>query len=195
MKEELQKGIALSESCTAELLPGSVLHITGPKGEVTRSFRHPKITVRIQEKEENVGGNVEGKAERKVLLHASAATRREKTIIGSFAAHIRNMVRGVQEPFEYRLKICSGHFPMNVSVSNGEFVLKNFFGESTPRRVKLVHGATVNVVDKEVIVSSPDKEAAGNMAGRIEQLCSVGKRDRRIFMDGIWITDKGGKKI
>ncbi len=181
MKADLKKEIALPDGCTAVLLPGNTLRIAASKGEVKRCFLYPRIAISVQE--------------RKIVLQASAASKREKTILGSFASHIKNMVRGVQEPFEYRLKVCSGHFPMSVAVSGDEVVLKNFFGENTPRKVKILPGAAVKIADKEVLVSSPDKETAGNMAGRIEKMCSISKRDRRIFMDGIWITEKGGRKL
>ena len=180
MKEDLVKEIELSENVTANL-EGNILKIKGPQGEVQREFLHPKMDI-------NVEGN-------KVVLKVIKGTKREKTILGSFQSHIRNMVSGVQKNHQYKLKICSGHFPMNVSVSGQELIIKNFLGESVPRKINLLSGADVKVNGDEIIVTSADKELAGQMASRIEKACKITQRDRRIFQDGCYITEKSGKSI
>lgn len=180
MKQDLKKEIELPDGVSAQQ-QDSILVIKGPKGEVKKQFLYPRIKLSVE------GG--------KIILSSPAASRREKTILGSFASHIKNIVRGVQEPHLYKLAICSGHFPMNISVSGNELVIKNFLGESVPRKVALPEGAQVKVEGKEIIVSSPDKEIAGRAAARIESICRSTKRDIRVFMDGIFITSKAGKKI
>src|SRR3989344_1778401 len=105
MKADIRKEIAIPESVQAEV-HSSVLKIKGPKNVLEQSFLHPKIKVMV-----------EGK---KIILSSIRGSKREKTVMGSFAAHIKNMVRGVQDVFVYKLKICSGHFPMNVTVAGGE---------------------------------------------------------------------------
>lgn len=180
MKQDLVKEIELPDGVTAEQKNSGLL-VKGPQGEVEKIFPHPKVTITIE-------GN-------KIILKATKVSKRERTIVGSFIAHIGNMIQGVQEPYIYNLAICSGHFPMNVSVANEEVVIKNFLGESIPRKVAIIKGTTVKVDGKEVIVNSPDKSAAGQMAARIEKLCRITNRDLRIFMDGVWITAKCGKKV
>ncbi|MBS3169102.1 50S ribosomal protein L6 [Candidatus Woesearchaeota archaeon] len=162
-------------------LNGEMLTVKGPKGEVSRSFRSPSITTTI-----NQG---------KIVLQVKKGTKREKTMIGTFEAHIANMIKGVQEHHTYKLKICSSHFPMNVSVVGKELLIKNFLGEAVPRKAKIVPGADVKVNGNEIIVTSPDRELAGMMASRIENLCRITNRDRRIFQDGCYITHKVGRAI
>jgi len=122
-------------------------------------------------------------------------TKKEKKNIGAYNAHIKNMIKGLKEPYNYVLKICSGHFPMNVSVSNDEFIVKNFLGEKTPRVLKLKKKVKVKVEGDQVIVESADKELAGQTAAAIEKLCKITNRDPRIFQDGIWIISKAGKIV
>jgi large subunit ribosomal protein L6 len=177
---KLVKEINLDDGVTAELV-SNILTINGPQGQVAKSFSYPGVTVKV--------------AEGKIILSSPRASKREKKIIGSFQSHITNMVSGVQSAHVYKLKICSGHFPMNVSVSGEELIIKNFLGESVPRKVKLMPGATVKVEGVEITVTSPDKEAAGQTAAKIESLCRITNRDLRIFQDGCYITQKAGKVI
>ena len=180
MKEDLTREVVLDEGVTASL-DGSSLKVKGPKGEVERGFLHPRVTIEVTD-------NI-------VVFKASKATKREKKILGSFQAHLRNIVKGVQEPHVYKLKICSGHFPMNVSVSGQELVIKNFLGESVPRRVDILPGAEVKVNGNQIEVTSPNKEVAGQTAAKIEESCKIKNRDIRIFQDGCYITQKAGKSV
>jgi large subunit ribosomal protein L6 len=180
MKGKIEEIVELPEgiSCLIEI---NKLTIKGPKGENIRVFQDPKV-------------NIETK-ENKIFLVANPGTKKEKTKIGSFKAHVKNMIKGVNEPFIYKLKICSGHFPMNVSISGEKFIVKNFLGEKVPRQINIKKGAKVTIDAQEVTVESLSKEVAGQVAADIEQLCRITNRDRRIFQDGIYIINKAGKEI
>ncbi len=180
MKEDIKKEIELPAGVTAKL-EKYLLKIKGPKGEVAREFFYPRINLSLQ-------GN-------KVELTSVKATRKEKSKLNSFASHIKNIVQGVQDPHVYKLKICSGHFPMSVSVSGQEFIVKNFLGESVPRKVTLPKGAEVTISGTDIVVKSPDVEIAGLAAAKIELLCKIKGRDLRIFQDGCYITHKAGEEI
>ncbi len=186
----------LREDVSAQL-DRSVLIIKGPQGEVRRDFHYPSISLSIVQGkiEGKAGGENGGKTGKKIIVTAEKASKKEKTIVGTFTAHIRNLVNGVQQQHVYKLKICSGHFPMTVTVAGQELLIKNFLGESVPRRISLEPGVSVKIQDKDIIVSSPDKELAGKTAAGIEQACRITNRDRRIFMDGIWLTEKAGKAV
>ena len=131
----------------------------------------------------------------KIVLASKKLTKRERKIIASFEAHIKNLLKGVSEGHKYVLKICSGHFPMSVSISNNYFVIKNFLGEKIPRKLKIKEGSTVKVEGDHVIVESPNKEIAGQVSADIENLTRRTGYDSRIFQDGIYIINKDGKEI
>src|SRR3989338_3098290 len=179
MKEDLRLQVALVKGITA-VVAGYSLTVKGPKGEVIKTFINPKIKISVENE--------------KVVLFSPQATKREKTVMRSFESHIKNMVEGVQEPHIYKLKICSSHFPMNVSISGKDFQVKNFLGESVPRKAHLLPGVDVKVNGVDIIITSADKEAAGQMAGRIENLCRISNRAIRIFQDGCYINHKSGWK-
>lgn len=159
----------------------SLIKLKGPNGVNQRRLVNPNINIK---KEEN-----------KIILLSTTSKRKEKRILKTFNAHIINLIRGMVNPYTYTLKICSGHFPMNISVSNHKLIIKNFFGEKIPREAKILPNVEVKVQDDIIIVKSVDKELAGQTAANIEQACRIVGRDRRIFMDGIYITSKAGKPI
>ncbi len=180
MKSTITKTIALPEGVTAAIA-GSTITVKGKNGEVSKHFLHPRVRLVVEK------GSI--------ALTAEKATKREKTILGAFASHLRSMISGVQQPYVYKLRICSGHFPMSVSITGQQISIKNFLGESVPRIRTLLPGTTVKVEDKEITVTSPDKERAGQVAAQIEALCHISQRDIRIFQDGCHIIHKAGKEV
>ncbi len=162
-------------------LQGSTLTLKGAKGEVKRNFRNTLINLKIEDN--------------KIKLSSNKLTKREKKLAGTIKAHINNMIRGATEGHIYKLKVCSSHFPMNVSINNNKLTVKNFFGEKHPRIVELKSGADVKLNGSEIVIESTSKEIAGQIASSIEQLTRITNKDRRIFQDGIFIIEKDGKKI
>ena len=180
MSTELRESIALPDGVTATV-SGDGFTIKGKKGEIHRRVDNPNITITAAGKE--------------LVFTATPVNKRNKTVLQTSAAHARNMVRGAQEGHLYKLKICSGHFPMNVAVSGSEFVIKNFLGEKSPRKLTIRQGVSVKVQGVEVVVEAADKELAGMTAAAIEQVTKIANRDRRVFQDGIYITVKDGKEV
>lgn len=175
-----QEELEIPDKVTA-LFQDGVFIVKGPKGELTRILRHPLIKIKL-----------EGK---KIIFAVSNYTRREKTVLGSFIAHLTNMFNGVQEPYVYTLKVCSGHFPMNLVYAGNKLTVKNFIGEKIPRVLEVRKGVDVVVSGEVITVTSVDKELAGQTAASIERLCKRTGFDRRIFQQGIFITEKCGKPI
>ena len=80
---------------------------------------------------------------------------------------------------------------MNVSVSNNQFVVKNFLGEKSPRTMNIKDGDVEVKINGDIIeVSSCNKEKAGNVASDIELLTKKVGKDVRVFQDGIYIVEK-----
>ncbi len=79
-----------------------------------------------------------GIKDNKIFVKTENPTRREKKIFGTTKAHIKNMVSGLKQKFEYKLQICSVHFPMMVNFDDKERILtiKNFVGEKSDRKIK-----------------------------------------------------------
>lgn len=162
-------------------LVDNVIKVKGAKGELQRSINLPHTEIK---KENNL-----------ILFKSKSTSRKEKRMINTYKAHIKNMIKGVNKEYTYKLKICSGHFPMTVEIKGNEFIIKNFFGEKIPRKAKLLPGVKVTINKDEVNVSGIDKELASQTAANIESATRITNRDKRVFMDGIWITEKEGEPI
>jgi large subunit ribosomal protein L6 len=178
--ETLQEKVEFPQEVTAEI-DKDLIKLSGPKGQNQRRLASKKIAIKLE------GNNI--------ILSAKKATKKEGRMMQTFKAHIKNLIRGVMGGHLYKLKICSGHFPMSVNVSGDEFIIKNFMGENVPRTLKIKENVSVKVEGDQVIVESIDKEKAGQTAADIEQLTRVTNKDLRIFQDGIYITFKDGKEI
>ena len=163
-------------------IDGTVFTVSKEGNSLSRDFRHNRITVR-----EGSDG---------IEVHCDLPRRKEKALCGTWAAHIRNMINGVDVGFVYRLKAVYSHFPMTIKVEGNKMTITNLFGEKVPRVAPLPWSPSevkVEVQNKvDVIVSGADIEKVGQTAANIERSCRIRKRDRRVFQDGIYITSKAG---
>lgn len=176
MHEDIREEIQLPENINAKM-ERSKLILEGPKGKTEREF-----PIKIIHED------------RKLVMDEKNATKNKKRIMKTTAAHIKNMINGVSEGYEYLMQICSVHFPMNVNVQGSNVIIKNFLGESKERKSLILPDVNVKIENDIVKITSANKESAGQTAANIEMALRVKSRDRRIFQDGIWIIKKPGKK-
>lgn len=180
MKKKLSQKIEIPEGIEANI-DENILTIIGPEGENKKKFNVSNLTF---EKKDN-----------QIILGNEKSTKREKKMMNTIAAHIRNMIKGVQKKFEYKLKICFSHFPINVEIKDSEALIKNFLGEKIPRKTKIPEGVEINMEGAVITITSPNKELAGQAAANFETATRIRKKDRRIFQDGIFIISKDGREI
>src|SRR3989338_3016727 len=176
---KLRKEIAIPEKVHVTL--DKELTVKGPKGEIKRCINEPSVKMEVQ-------GN-------KVVLSPTNFNKRQKMLLNTCRSHIINMIKGVQDLYEYKLKVCSSHFPMSVTIEGNIFVVKNFLGEKVPRKSKILPNVKVAVQGDVVTVTGPDLEAVSQTAANIEQSTRITNRDRRVFQDGLWIISKAGVEV
>jgi large subunit ribosomal protein L6 len=151
--------------------------VSGEKGELERSFPEKGIKIDL----------VEGK----IIISSESERKKFRALVGTIAAHIRNMIEGVTKGFVYRLRVVYSHFPITVKVEGDKVLIQNFLGERVPRVAKIVGKTQVKVEGSDLIVSGINVEEVGQTAANIEQACRIIGYDRRKFMDGIYIVSKG----
>ena len=171
----MEKLIPIPEAVNANM-ENFTLAVSGPKGELRREFRHPRIKVEISGKE--------------IKLSSKAEDRRTSAVLGSWAAHMRNMVTGAEKGWTASLKAVYSHFPVKMNVEGDRLVIQNFLGERKPRSAKIAGETKVDVKKDDITVTGPNKEHVGQTCGNIELASRVVGRDRRVFQDGVFITSK-----
>lgn len=178
--KDFKETIEIPEGTTLSI-EGQLVTIKGSFGEVKKEFKMPRFKF-VQE-----GSNL--------VITCKDYNVYDKRNFATVKAHVKNMIKGANEGFEYLLKICSSHFPMNVSVSGNKLVVKNLLGEKVPRELVLKDNVDVKVDGDIISVKGANIEIVSLVASDMEQLTRITDRDRRIFQDGIYITNKAGKKV
>jgi len=176
MHEDIFEKIEIPEGIEVTL--DKSLKIKGPKGEVEREFQIEII-----------------KDGQNIIIEKKNGTKKDKKMIKTTAAHVKNMIFGVKEGYEYLLQVCSVHFPITVTATKDFLNIKNFLGETRERKSKILPNTQVKIEGDIIKITSPDKEAAGQTAANLETATKIKNRDRTRFQDGIWIIQKANKEI
>ena len=100
-------------------MDGNTVTLTKDGNSLSREFNHNSVSLR------QIDDGIE--------VFCKLPRRSEKAIAGTWAAHLRNMVKGLDEGFEYRLKAVFSHFPMTLKVDGNKFTITNLLGEKVPR--------------------------------------------------------------
>ena len=170
-----EKTVSIPENVKIEL-NGKLITIRGPLGELKKDFSTLPIQLGI-----NNG---------KIVVRAFWARKFEKALVGTVAAHIRNMIKGVTKGFTYKLKKVYSHFPINVRVEDGKVLIENFIGERYPRVAKIIGDVKVEVKGDDLEVKGISLEDVSQTAANIQQATKIKKKDPRVFLDGIYIYEK-----
>lgn len=158
---------------------GPVVKVKGPKGEVSRRLHDPRVTI--------------AKKGNDVVVSCATLRAKERALVGTYGAHLRNMIVGVTRGFEYKMKIVYAHFPIKAAVKGDTFVIENFLGEKSPRKTSIVGETKVTVKGDQVLLTGLNVEEVGQTAANIERATKIRGLDPRIFQDGIYITEKPGR--
>ena len=126
----------------------SEVTVKGKGGTLVRAL-HPSITVAVQNGE--------------VVVTPARETRLARALWGTYAAHIRNMVQGVNQPFQKKLIVEGIGFRAEVAGKN----LKLNVGFSHPVEVAVPAGITVQVEKNLVTISGADKGDVGEFAAQV----------------------------
>ncbi|MCK5023718.1 MAG: 50S ribosomal protein L6 [Candidatus Aenigmarchaeota archaeon] len=171
MKHEIEipEGIEAS-------VENNIFIVKGPKGELKRTFKDHNIVFKVESG--------------KILLSSEINRKKTKAVLGTWCAHVRNMITGVNKGWKGELKIVYSHFPVKLKTDNNMLVIENFIGGRSPRTVPIPEDLKVEIKGTEIFVSGTDKERVGQLCASIEQVTKVKGFDRRIFQDGAYITKK-----
>ena len=177
MTEEViyEQRIEIPSECQVSLDEKTVT-VNGPKGSLSRAFPEPQTKIKIE-------GN-------ELIATTHINRKRSKALVGTVIAHVRNMVVGVQHGYEYEMKIVYSHFPITVEVKDKTVIIKNFIGERGVRKARLIGDVEIRTTEDEVFISGINIEDVSQSAANIQQACKIRDKDRRVFLDGIYVIRK-----
>src|SRR5437667_2110516 len=177
--ETLERTVSIPDQVSVQV-EGRTVKVKGPLGSLQEDLSHLPVSI-------NVNGN-------KVRFETTWPRKREIGMLGTAAAHIRNMIRGVTKGYRYNLRTVYAHFPVTVKVDEKAKVLKveNFTGEKTPRSAQILDGVKVAVKGDDITVEGIDIKAVSQTAANIQNSTKIKKKDLRVFLDGIYIDTKTG---
>ncbi|HJM17374.1 MAG TPA: 50S ribosomal protein L6 [Candidatus Poseidoniia archaeon] len=174
--KELVHNVNIPEGVSIDSSSSNV-KVTGPRGELSRNFEHTAIKLE--------------QADNKLKIIGNNLRKKEKALIGTWNAHLSNMVKGVNQGFLYEMKIIFAHFPMKVVVKGNIVSINNFLGEKASRSSAIVGDVKVNVKGDAITIEGNNVEEVGQTAGNLEKATIVKGRDTRVFQDGIYVISKG----
>mmetsp|Transcript_2353 Transcript_2353/g.15731 ORF Transcript_2353/g.15731 Transcript_2353/m.15731 type:complete len:194 (+) Transcript_2353:116-697(+) len=160
--------------------------VKGPRGTLTKEFRHLRLDVYLVEDEE---GN------RMMKVDAWSADRKTLAAIRTICSHVDNLITGVTKGFRYKMRLVYAHFPININIlGKGEAVeIRNFLGEKRVRKIVMQEGVVVirdNTVKDQILLEGNDIENVSRSAAHIHQSVLIKRKDIRKFLDGIFVSGK-----
>ena len=145
-KQEIQipKGVEVKKD-------GKIFTVKGPKGTLTKIFRDD-ITI-------NIKGDI-------ITLNTNRNDKFSKSLWGTYASHIKNMIKGVETPYQKKLILEGVGFKSEVKGKEFVFAL----GFSHPVIVKIPEGITATAEKNNITITGIDKELVGSFTAAIRAL-------------------------
>ena len=150
--------------------------VKGKGGTLTRSV-HPSITMAVENGE--------------VTVAPITKTRLARALWGTYAAHVRVMVAGVNTPFVKKLDVQGIGYKAELAGKT----IKLTVGFSHPVIVAIPEGLTV-AIDKNIItITGIDKSAVGQFAAKVRAIKKPEPyKGKGIRYEGEVVREKQGKK-
>jgi large subunit ribosomal protein L6 len=177
-QDTAQQTVPVPENVTVHV-NGRRVNVKGPLGSLEEDLSHLPISL--------------SKQENGVVITTLWPRKRELGMLGTAAAHVRNMFKGVTAGYRYELRGVYAHFPVTVKADekNREVRIENFTGEKTPRRARIEEGVKVIVKGEDIVVEGTDLLRVSQTAANIQNATKIKKKDQRVFLDGIYVSAKG----
>lgn len=149
-KQEIQIPIGVKVTLSTSSL-GATITVVGPKGTLVRSFRDDVI-ITVTDK--------------LVTLAIKRNDKFSKSLWGTYASHIKNMIKGVETPYQKKLILEGVGFKSEVKGKEIHFAL----GFSHPVIVKIPDIITATADKNIITITGIDKESVGSFTAGLRAL-------------------------
>lgn len=175
---EVSERVEIPEKVNVNFDDKGQFKVNGSNGQLVRTLYSHRVQVRR-----------DGKA---VVFSCEYPGKQDKAMVGTFAAHLRNMCKGVVDGYQYTMKVVYAHFPIKVTLKGKEIVIENFLGEKCARHADVVGDTKVLIKGNDITVIGANVEHVGQTAANIERASRIKDRDPRVFQDGIYLVERKG---
>lgn len=152
------------------------ISVKGKGGTLTRPL-HPAVAIKVD------GSNV--------VVEPKGSSRLARALWGTYAAHVRNMIAGVNTPFVKKLQVEGIGYRVELSGKS----LKLSVGFSHPVLVNIPEGVTVAVEKNIISITGADKDKVGQFAADVRAIKKPEPyKGKGIRYEGEVIRMKQGKK-
>lgn len=151
MSRLAKKPIIIPAKTEVTLGDGNVVKVKGPLGELARSFPHAvKVTISGSE----------------ITIAIVGTDRTERPLAGTAVAHIKNMIAGVNKPYEKKLLIEGVGFKADAKGDKLNLAL----GFSHPVVVDIPAGLKVATEKGSITITGISKDVVGQFAASVRAL-------------------------
>ncbi|MCC7160729.1 50S ribosomal protein L6 [Candidatus Nomurabacteria bacterium] len=130
---------------------GNTISVTGPKGTLSKVFRDD-VVITVTDKN--------------ITLNIKRNDKFSQSLWGTYASHIKNMIKGVETPYQKKLILEGVGFKSEVKGKDFHFAL----GFSHPVIVHIPEGITATADKNNITITGIDKELVGNFTASIRAL-------------------------
>ncbi|ORD95059.1 ribosomal prt L9 [Enterospora canceri] len=163
---------------------GKVFTFKGPLGKQTYDASAFKFTFILD-------GDV-------IEIQSWHGNRRKNNYVNTVASHLRNNANGVVTGFRYVAKALYKHFSIQLIVDKSakEIIIKNYYGKKQGKHFPIIGETTVEIGEDKcsLIVEGINLEHVSQTICNLENWTKKEKLyDPRIFLDGIFVVERGVK--
>lgn len=130
---------------------GGTLTVKGSKATLTKRV-HPVVSIAVES---------EG-----IMVTPKDSSKLARALTGTFAAHVKNMVQGVDTPFEKKLILEGVGYRMELK--GKELILTVGFSHTVP--LAIPEDVTATLEKNSLTLSSPNKESVGQFAANVRRV-------------------------
>jgi large subunit ribosomal protein L6 len=134
------------------VISGNTITVKGKLGEIKRNFDNSKIEIVVE-------GNT-------VTFKKKGTGKQSSQLWGTYASHVKNMMKGVSEGFTKKLLVEGVGFKWEVAGTDVKLAL----GFSHPVVMKIPAGLTIKTDKGTMDITGFDKEVVGSFAMKIRKL-------------------------
>lgn len=150
--------------------------VKGPQGELRRPLRS-EVAIAVKEN--------------RVEVEPVISSRLARSLWGTYAAHVKNMLQGVNTPFKKVLLLEGIGYKSELSGGTITFSV----GFSHPVKIPVPKGITVTVEKNVITITGPDKEQVGQFAADVRAIKPPEPyKGKGLRFEGEVIRRKQGKK-